>query len=66
MTTKQKIDFEDALDEDDYGMIIGRDGRLKGLFIPDVMEKEDYIPEEIVQILHRVYGINLDNSVTIH
>ena len=47
MTNTKRIAFEDALEEDDFGLIIGKDGSLKGMFVPTEYEDEDYIPEEI-------------------
>jgi len=45
MTNTKTIAFEDALDEDDFGLIIGKDGSLKGMFVPTEYEDEDYIPK---------------------
>ena len=67
MTNTKTIAFEDALDEDDFGLIIGKDGSLKGMFVPTEYEDEDYIPEELVQILNKVYGVDIaTDSATIH
>ena len=65
--TKKKISFEDSLEDTDYGLIISADGQLKGMFMPEQKEEVDYVPEKIVQILHQVYGMDIDtDSVTIH
>ena len=37
----QSIEFEDALEDDDWGLIISSDGSLKGLFIPEGKEEEE-------------------------
>ena len=66
MKNTKRIAFEDALDDNDFGLIIGRDGSLKGMFVPEDLEDQDYVPEEIMQILHKVYGIDMDYQVTIH
>lgn len=67
MTNTKKIAFEDALEEDDFGLIIGKDGSLKGMYMPDGSEDVEYVPEEIVQILHKVYGMDIiEDSATIH
>jgi hypothetical protein len=55
--TKQ-IQFEDALEDDDWGLIISSSGELKGLFIPDGKEEED-VPESIVNMCVRVFGIDV-------
>ena len=66
MKNTKRIAFEDALDDNDFGLIIGRDGSLKGMFVPEDLEDQDYVPEEIMQILSKVYGLNIDNQVTLH
>ena len=35
----EKIQFEESLEDDDWGIIIGKDGTLKGMFIPDGKEE---------------------------
>ena len=66
MKNTKKIAFEDALEDDDFGLIIGKDGSLKGMFVPEEFEEEDYVPEQIMQILSKVYGLSMDNEVTLH
>ena len=41
---KTRITFEEALADDDWGLIIGEDGSLKGLFIPHGANEDD-VPE---------------------
>ena len=52
-----KITFVEALEEDDWGLIIGKDGVLKGLFIPEGSD-EDEVPESIIDICIHVFGID--------
>ena len=66
MKNTKRIAFEDALEDDDFGLIIGKDGSLKGMFVPEEFEDQDFVPEEIMQILSKVYGLNIDNQVTLH
>tara|TARA_Y100001972_G_scaffold126682_2_gene181168 strand:- start:78 stop:278 length:201 start_codon:yes stop_codon:yes gene_type:complete len=66
MKNTKKIAFEDALEDDDFGLIIGKDGSLKGMFVPQEFEDEDFVPEEIMQILSKIYGLNVNSQVTIH
>jgi hypothetical protein len=58
----KKIDFEASLQDDDYGLIIGRNGDLKGLFVPDTCEELETVPEAIVTILGKIYGVDLSES----
>lgn len=65
--SKKKLDFETAMGEDDFGLIIGKNGELKGLFVPDNLdEKLDFVPETIVAILEDVYGLDMGDEATIH
>ena len=56
MENTKRIAFEDALEDDDFGLIIGKDGSLKGMFVPIEFEDEDYVPDEIMLILNKVYN----------
>lgn len=49
--------FEDSLDDDDYGVILDREGKLKGIWVPRCAEDED-IPEAVVQLLMEHWGID--------
>lgn len=57
--------FEDSLEEDDWGIIIGADGTLKGLFIPEGHDDDD-VPEAVIEICQRYFGIDPTEGVTIH
>lgn len=64
--SEKQLKFEETMEEDDFGLIIGKNGDLKGLFVPQEYEEVDYVPEAIVQILSQVYGIELNDEVTLH
>lgn len=67
MSQKKTIQFEESLSKDDYGLIISKDGELKGLWMPESDNNElDFIPESIVRILEGVYGMDLGDEVTMH
>jgi len=55
--------FEDTLDEDDYGFMLDKQGRLKGIWIPTAHEDEE-VPDAIVELLKEHWGIdpNDDNN----
>lgn len=59
------ISFEKALEEDDWGLIIGSDGSLKGLFIPEGAD-EDIVPESIVNLCKQVFGVDPTEEITYH
>ena len=61
--------FEEVLEEDDYGIIVGKDGSLKGIWIPSSIDDEDYIPDPVVQLIKISLGIDIsdpDSYPTIH
>ena len=66
--TKQDIDFKDAMSDDDYGIIISRDGALKGLYVPKIIESDEEVPPSIIAIITDVFGLELDDDEvkTIH
>jgi len=64
---KKKISFEESMEDTDFGLIISAKGELKGMYIPEEMDEMEYMPQEIMQILEDVYGMNLpDSTATIH
>ena len=59
------VTFEDSLGEDDWGLIIGNDGTLKGLFIPEGKDDEE-VPDTIIEICIQFFGIDPTEEVTLH
>lgn len=63
------VNFADSLEDDDWGLIIGAEGQLKGLFIPEGKE-DDLVPESIITICEQYFGVDLtqDNDIntTLH
>lgn len=58
MSHKQvELEFRQALDNTDYGLIVGCDGSLKGIWVPETMEGED-IPDPIVSLCIQKFGID--------
>ena len=49
--------LEAQLGEDDWAIIIGNNGNLKGIFIPAGMD-EDLVPESIVTIIAQYFGVD--------
>jgi hypothetical protein len=49
--------FEDSLEDDDYGVILDKEGKLKGIWIPQGSEDET-IPDGIVNFLMEHWGID--------
>ena len=55
----KKITFEESLGDSDWGLIIDKNGRVKGLFIPEGSDEDD-VPESIIQVCVTQFGINPD------
>jgi len=68
--SNKEVDFEDAMSDDDYGIIISRTGELKGLFVPKIINNNENVPDSIVAIITDIFGLELDgneeNNITIH
>ena len=56
MSHKQ-LEFKKSLTETDYGLIVGCDGALKGIWIPAGLEDID-IPDAIVSLCVAKFGID--------
>lgn len=61
----ETVRFEDSLEDDDWGLIIGKDGTLKGMFIPEGSD-DDEVPEAIIEICVKYFGIDPTEEVTLH
>jgi len=57
----EKESLYDQLGEDDWALIIGSDGNLKGMFIPEGKD-EDMVPESIVYIMENYFDIDFDDD----
>jgi hypothetical protein len=58
---KEKDTLESQLEEGDWALIIGSNGNLKGMFIPDGSD-EDEVPDSIIRIMYEYFGINFDDE----
>jgi hypothetical protein len=66
----ERSSLYDQLEEDDWALIIGPDGSLRGMFIPEGKD-EDEVPHSIVYIMERFFGVDFneeesDDNPTIH
>ena len=51
----------DQLGDDDWALIIGSDGSLKGMFIPEGKD-EDEVPYSILHIMEKYFGIDFSED----
>ena len=57
------ITMDDALEDDDWGLIINASGELKGIYIPKGSEDEE-VPEAIIGICETFFGDDWDEEDT--
>jgi|TARA_B110000977_G_scaffold41279_1_gene55539 hypothetical protein len=55
--SKVELEFRKSLEDTDYGLIVGADGDLKGIWVPETMEDQD-IPDAVVNLCVSKFGIN--------
>tara|TARA_B110000503_G_C6982030_1_gene343645 strand:- start:580 stop:795 length:216 start_codon:yes stop_codon:yes gene_type:complete len=51
------LEFKKSLESTDYGLIVGSDGMLKGIWVPESMDDQD-IPQSIVDMCVQKFGID--------
>jgi hypothetical protein len=52
------IYFENCLEDDDYGIVVGRDGSLKGIWVPKGLENEADVPSTIARVCIEHFGLD--------
>lgn len=64
----RKLTFSDTLSEEDYGLIVGKDGVLKGIWVPEFFDHNDVIPENIAKLCADYFNYDPagDRPATIH
>lgn len=69
MIKSKFVGFANCLQEDDYGIILSAEGKIKGIWIPQDLEN-DSIPVAIAEICIANFGIDPNNddlvSQTVH
>lgn len=53
-----KKTLEEHLESDDYGLIVSKDGELKGIWIPDTAEVKEHFPQGIAQLCIDHFGLD--------
>jgi len=62
------LGLEETLEEDDYALIMSKDGRLKGIWIPSGSE-EDEVPNAITDVIKHFWDVDANDETsygTIH
>ena len=55
--SRVELEFKKSLTHTDYGLIVGCDGALKGIWVPESMDNED-IPQGIINMCVEKFGID--------
>jgi hypothetical protein len=55
--SKVELEFRQALADTDYGLIVGEDGSLKGIWVPETMEERE-IPDAVVNLCVQKFGVD--------
>jgi hypothetical protein len=66
--THDYMEFNKVLEDTDYGIIVNKDGRIKGIWIPRNLEGEE-IPATISRLCIEYFGIDPNddsNYQTLH
>jgi hypothetical protein len=61
--------FSETLEEDDYGLIIDKDGNIKGIWVPLHLEDVQELPQSIVNACKLYFDVDPNddsNYQTIH
>ena len=54
--------LEEQLGEDDWALVIGKDGNLKGVFIP-AGANEELVPYSIIHIMSKYFGVDFEEEI---
>lgn len=58
MPNRKYVGFVDILDDDDYGIIVGTGGEIKGVWIPTDFEYQE-IPQPIIDFCIKHFGVDI-------
>jgi len=69
MARHDYMGFSETLEEDDYGLIVDKDGNIKGIWVPQHLEDVETLPQSIVAICQLHFGVDPNddsNYQTLH
>lgn len=58
--------FDETLEEDDYGIIVGKDGIIKGIWVPRHLENMENIPDSIANMCNLHFGVDPNDELCYH
>lgn len=66
MANHDYMGFSQTLEEDDYGIIVGKDGAIKGIWVPQHLETHEQLPKTIVDICKGTFGVDPNDDSSYH
>ena len=63
------ISFSESLEDDDYGIILSKNGKLKGIWVPETIGDDEEISDAIAFLIKTVFGIDPNDKaeqITMH
>jgi len=69
MARHDYMGFSETLEEDDYGLIVDKDGNIKGIWVPQHLEDAEEIPASIASMCQLHFGVDPNDEVnyqTVH
>lgn len=66
MARHDYMGFSETLEEDDYGIIVGKDGTIKGIWVPAHLEDAEELPASIANLCESNFGVDPNNESCYH
>ena len=63
------LQLSETLEDDDYGLVVGKDGSLRGIWVPRCEEHLKEVPDTIARLCIEYFGLDPNdesNYNTIH
>jgi len=64
--TREFLQFHETLEDDDYGIIVGKDGTIKGMWVPKDLAVEEDFPESIAKLVFEHFGVDPNDDSVYH
>jgi hypothetical protein len=61
MSGRKYVGFIDTLDDDDYGIVVGSDGEIKGVWVP-VEYAHQEVPQPIIDFCIKHFGVDISDE----
>lgn len=63
---REFLQFHETLEDDDYGIIIGKDGTIKGMWVPKDLATEEDFPDTIARLVFEHFGVDPNDESVYH